>query len=243
MSLYTEVQKNITVCYTKFKQQSSQKYAQEVIIGFGIFAGLVVGYVGYGMHTKKREQQAFGALVEVIDSFEKAEREKQYDKQKEEQSQNVWQDTELLIDALYKQNENSYLAPYFLIFKSQVMLEQGASVDEALKILETGLEKISNKSPFYDMYNLKRVLMSFDSADEQVRKNALQDLIVITQDEKGYSFEEASYMLGLYYMSQGNIEGARDLFERLLKFSDKKALLQSAWIKLAEEKLESIKHV
>ena len=36
----------------------------------------------------------------------------------------AWSDTEILLDALYKEHSNSYLAPYFLVFKSQVILDR-----------------------------------------------------------------------------------------------------------------------
>lgn len=240
MSLYAQVQKNISNYYKKFTQQTSAQYAKETIIGVGIVASLIVGYVSHSFYVKRREQQAFEALAEIIDSFEKVQNEKKY-AGSDANSENAWQDTEILIEALYKQNSHSYLSPYFLIYKSQVALERGASVDEVLKILEDALEKIPKKTALFELYNLKRILMSFDSADENVRKSALHDLIATTKDEKGYSFEEASYLLGLYYISQGDMQNARDAFENMLKLADKKALLSSPWVKQAEEKLESIK--
>lgn len=242
MSLYAQVQKNISMYYKKFTQQHSAQYAKETIIGVGIVASLLVGYVSHSFYVKRREQKAFIALIEIIDSFEKAENERNYNRDREQKdSENVWQDTELLIEALYKQNDRSYLAPYFLIYKSQVALERGASVDEVLKMLEDALEKIPKKTAMFELYNLKRILMSFESADQGVRKAALHDLIATAKDEKGYSFEEASYVLGLYYISQGDIQGAREAFQYLLKHADQKALLPSPWVKQAEEKLESIK--
>ena len=242
MALYAQTQKNISNWFKNFKQQASGQYAKEALLG-GILLGVAAGYFGYGFYAKNREQQAFGALSEVVDSFEKA----QYDNLHSEKgadkdlSENKWQDTEILLEALYKQNKRSYLAPYFLIFKSQIILERGGSIDEALKILEEALEKMPKKSSLFEFYNLKRILMSFDSQEELVRKEALHDLIATAKDEKGYAFEEASYLLGIYYISGGDMQNARDVLENALKFADKKALLPSGWVKQIEEKLESIK--
>lgn len=242
MSLYAQVQKNISGCYKSLMQQASTQCAKKTIIGVGIVMSLLVGYVSHSFYIKKREQQAFIALAEIIDSFEKVQDERNYSSNHESKdSESIWQDTEILIEALYKQNSRSYLAPYFLIFKSQIALEKGAAIDEVLKMLEEALGKMPKKTAMLDFYNLKRVLMSFESENDNIRKAALQDLIAIAKDEKGYSFEEASYALGLYYISQGNMHGARDAFQNLLKNADQKALLPSPWVKQAEEKLESVK--
>lgn len=240
MSLYAQVQKNISIYYKKFSKQASAQYAKETIVGFGVFAGLVICYASYSFYAKKREQKAFAALIEVIDSFDKAQQEKHYGND-DQANENSWQDTKILLDALYNQNSHSNKAPYFLMFKSEAALESGASIDEALKIIEEGLEKISKKTVIFELFNLKRILMSFESADENVRKGALHDLIATAQNEKGYFFEQASYELGLYYISQGDMQGAHNVLENLLKNADKQALLPSPWVKLAEEKLESIK--
>lgn len=243
MSLYAQMQKNISSYYKMLTEQSSAKGAKETIFGLVIAIALVAGYFLHSFYVKKREEQAFGALAEVIESFEKTQYETVHSEKKAdtEKDANAWQDTEVLIDALYKQNSGSYLAPYFLIFKSQVALEQGKSVDEVRLMLESALSKIPKKTALFDLFNLKRIMMSFDSQDEAVRKNALSDLIALAANEQGYSFEEASYLLGSYYVYQGDIQQARQVWEKVVKAADKKALLQSPWVKQAEEKLESIK--
>ena len=243
MSLYVQIKKNISDVYKNFINQTSAQYSKKTVFGVIISVGLISGYFAYNFYVKQREQKAFGALIEIIDSFERAKYEiEDPDADQDKNNKiNIWQDTEILIDALYKQNSHSYLAPYFLIFKSQVELERGTPVDDVIKNLSEALNKIPKDSAIFDSYNLKRILMSFDSKDENIQKEALNELISITKNEKSYSFEQASYMLGLYYISQNNTAQAREIFENLLKSSDKKALLPSPWIKQAEEKLESIK--
>lgn len=242
MSLYAQIQKNIVNYYRMLIQQSSVRYAKETVFGVGIMIALVAGYLIHGFYVKKREEQAFGALTEVVESFEKAQYEVLHSENKtDDQDINVWQNTEEFIDSLYKQNANSYLAPYFLIFKSQVALERGVPIDEVRVMLETALAKMSKHTPLFDLFNFKRIMISFDSQDQVVRDAALSELIAVANDEQGYVFEEANYLLGLYYVQRGDIDQARKAWENVVHKADKKALLPSPWVKQAEEKLESIK--
>ncbi len=242
MKIYTHLQKSVSHAYTAASAYLTGSYSREVAAGLILVVGAAIGYFGYGFYVDKREQAAFKALAEVSDSFMKT----QYSLlhvQKDEEVQTpekAWQETELLLDTLYAQNKRSYLAPYFLLYKSQIALEKGESVDQALTIMQEALRHIAKSSPFFALYNLKRILMSFNSADETVRKNALHDLIATVQDEKGYAFDEASYLLGIYYISQVNMAQAKEVFERMLKHADKKSLVPSPWVKQVEEKLASI---
>ncbi|MBM18359.1 MAG: hypothetical protein CL947_04810 [Epsilonproteobacteria bacterium] len=244
MSTYAQIQKNIADYIKVLKEQASAKYVRETLLGLGILASLFVGYFLYGYYVKHREEKAFGALIEVIEKFEQT----QYEmiasaKNKDaEKIAEAWQDTEFLIDALYKQNMGSYLAPYFLMFKSQVILERDHDVDVARKTLQEALQQIPKDTALHSLIDLKRIKMSFDSQDEKVKKSALQDLEALSKSENGYSFQEACYVLGSYYLSQGDMQQAVDVWERMLHNVDQKALLTSPWVKQVEEKLNSIKH-
>lgn len=244
MSFYAKVQKNIANVCSIVKDKTSAQYAKETLLGVGVLAMGLIGYNAHSFYLKNREERAFGALIEVSESFDRTQYEIEHEVNSDKiNNETMWQDTEVLTDALYKQNSGSFLAPYFLIFKSQIALERGASIDEVIAIIEEALKLIPRGTPLFELHNLKRILMSFDSLDESVRKKALSDLIVAAKDERGYSFEEASYMLGLYYMSQNDMSQASEAFERVLKNSEEKALFVSPWVKSAEEKLASIKHV
>lgn len=245
MSTYAQVQKNISGYYKMLMKQSSAKYVKETLLGLGILASLFLGYFLHSYYVQKREQKAFGALVEVIDSFEKSQYEMlSHDKnQDQEKVVSAWQDTEVLVDALYKENSGSYLAPYFLMFKSQILLERGGDVDKARAILEEALQQVPKSSEMYSLFNLKRIKMSLDSLDEKTREQALHDLVGLTKNEEGCAFEEASYLLGSYYISMGEKDKAVKVWENVVKFADdKKTLLESPWVKQSQEKLHSIKH-
>ena len=239
MSIYKEVQKNLAGYYKILKEQYSVKYVKEFLLGASIIISLFVGYFVHSFYVKRREAKAFGALYEVVESFEKTQytmltSDKQKDKEKIE---NAWQDTEVLLDALYKEHIGSYLAPYFLLFKAEIVKEKGGTVDDARKVLEDALTQIPKHSSLFDVFELKRIKMSFDSKDESTQKQALKDLEVFASNEDGVMFEEALYSLGAYYIYQGDIAQAHETWNKLIKLADKKALIKSPWVKLAEEKL------
>lgn len=243
MSFYVQVQKSITSACNIVKDKTSAQYVKETLVGAGVVVMLFIGYGAHSFYIKKREERAFSALIEVSDSFDRTQYEVEHDSDlKNNNKEAAWSDTEALVDALYKQNSGSFLAPYFLIFKSQIALERGASVDEVIATIEEALKLIPRKTSLFELYDLKRILLSFDSHDEAMRKEALNALIAAAKDEKSYSFEEASYMLGLYYLSKNDMLQASQAFERLLDKSDAKGLFVSPWIKQAEEKLASIRH-
>lgn len=241
MSIYTQVQKNMNRSYEILKKQYSAKYVKEAVLGIGILLALFGGYFLHDFYVNHREQKAFGALIEVVDSFEKA----QYasmgagvDKNKIEEE---WSDTEKLLDSLYQDNMGSYLAPYFMMFKAQIELEKGGSPDEARKVVKEALGNVPQGSELFSLFDLKRIKLEFDSKDEKVREQAVKDLEEMAKDKTSYVYEEAAYLLGAYYMYKGQTDDAQNVWKELVEGADKKALVQSPWVQQAEEKLGSIK--
>ena len=239
MSVYSKFHKSIASYYTSLQEQYSAKYLREAFIAVLLLACFGGGYFLNKFYVQYREQQAFVALSEVVDSFMQSQRqaqslEPQKDKEKIIQA---WQDTQMLLDALHKEHISSYLAPYFLVFKSQIVLERDKNLDEAIKILDDALVSISRHTELGSLYHMKRIKMGFDSKNPEVKERALKDLINISQHPKEYAYQEASYMLGVYYISMGDHAKALQVFQALVDTSDAKALLKSPWVLLSQEKL------
>ena len=239
MSIYAKFHNSISSYYAIIKQQYSAKYIRTTAVGLVILVALVGGYFLNKFYVQYREQKAFVALSEVVDAFTQAQRVTQsLDPQKDQEKiVQAWQDPEILLDALYQEHINSYLAPYFLAFKSQIVLERDHDVSQAIKLLDQALVSIPKKSELGSLYHMKRIKMGFDSEQAADREHSLQELIKISQDPKNYSFEEALYLLGVYYLSVDQAANAQESFQRLADLADQTALLQSPWVKLAQEKL------
>lgn len=238
--MYAQVQKNITNYYQILKEQYSVKYVKEFVLGVGIIVCLLGGYFLHGLYVKRREAKAFGALTDVIESFEKAQYAALSNEKDTSKMAGTWEDTEVLLDALYKEHMGSYLAPYFLLYKAEIVREKGGTLDESRKILQDALIQIPKHTPLFELFELKKIKMSFDSSDKDVKDSALKDLVDFVQDDKKVVFEDALYTLGLYYFYQGDMAKAQESFKRLVKYEDKDALIKSPWIKRAQDKLDSL---
>lgn len=239
MSVYKKIHKNVTSYYASLQAQYSAKYVKEVMIGLALLVALGGGFVLNRWYTQHREQKAFEALSEVVASISQTQRLVQSldlvkDQAKIEQS---WNDTLLLLNALYKEHMGSYLAPYFLVFKSQVILEKDHNVAESLKVLDEALPHISKNSELGSLFHMKRIKMGFDSEDEKTREKSIRDLEQVAQDASSFAQQEAQYLLGVYYVAQGQIAKAQVTWKELVAASDVAALVKSPWVKLAQDKL------
>ncbi len=241
MSMYSKLHRTFSSHYASFQEQFSSKYAKEVFIGTAVLAVLAVGYFLNTKYVQSREERAFVALSEVIESYTQAQQETQnLDPIKDhEKIQLAWTDAQAFLDALHKEHMSSYLAPYFLVFKSQIMLEKDHNLEAAMGVLDEALLQMPKNSEMSSLFQLKRIKMGFDSDKSEVQKQSLADLVTMTQDLKNPSFQEALYLLGLYYVHAGDIEKSQEAFKRLVDHADKDALLVSPWVKQAKEKLSS----
>lgn len=239
MSMYKNIQRSVTSYYASLQQQYSAKYVKEFTIGLALLVALGGGYVLNRWYTQHREQKAFEALSEVVASFSQTQRLTQSldpvkDKEKIEQS---WNDTLLLLDALYKEHMGSYLAPYFLVFKAQVVLEKDHNLVDSMKLLDEALPHMSKNSELGSLFHMKRIKMGFDSEDEKTREQSLHALEQTAQDASSFAQQEAQYLLGVYYVAQGQVAKAQATWKELVATADSAALVKSPWVKLAHEKL------
>jgi hypothetical protein len=240
------IKNNIAAYYTKMSQQYSAKYVKEATIGIGLLAALIGGYFLNSWYVKNREEQAFKDFSSIVSSMQQNEQiiqalDPQKDKEKIDQAYN---DVLLLIDALYKEHVGSYLAPYFLALKSQIILEQTNNYQEAVTILDQALNGMDKKSDLGSLYYLKRIKMGFDSTDTKEQEKSFKELEILANDQTNVMQQEAQYLLGAYYASLGQITQAQEVWKKLINASgelsdrsDDTDLLKSSWIKLAQEKL------
>lgn len=239
MKMHTKWFNSVKAYYESIQEQYSIKYLKEALIATLLIVSIGGGYFLNKFYVTYREEQAFVALSEVVESFIQSQRVAQsLDSQKDkEKITQAWSDTEILIDALYKEHSNSYLAPYFLVFKSQVILDRDKNLQEALKVFDQALGNISRKTELGSLYHMKRIKMGFDSSDASEQETSLKKLIEISQSPKEYAYQEALYLLGVYYISLGDQTKAQESFSKLVQSQDFKALLKSPWVLLAQEKL------
>lgn len=239
MSMYTKMKKNVFSYYNNLSEQYSAKYVKEFTIGVTLLVVLAGGYFLNSWYTKRREEKAFDAFSELIVSMQQAEQSVYSlnpvkDKEKIYQAYN---DVIILLDALYQEHMGSYLAPYFLAIKSEIMYKQNHDYNESIQLLDQALAGMDKKSSIGSLFYMKRIKMGLDSDDAQVKQEALKNLEQLANDTESTLQQEAQYFLGLYYMAHDDIAKAQEILKKLVDSNDDSALIKSLWVKLAQEKL------
>lgn len=231
--------RSITQYYQMIQEQYSIKYLKEMLIAILLIVTLGGGYFLNRMYVQYREQRAFVALTEVFNAYmQSAYYAQQLDANKDQDKiKSTWQDTQVLLDALYQENRNSYLAGYFLALQAQIVTQRDHDVDQAIEIMDQALAQLPKNTEMTTLFVMKRILMGFDSTKAAIREKALQDLVMMTQNPKDLGYEQALYLLGDYFLSLADYSKAQQCFHQLVDVADPAALIKSPWVRMAQEKL------
>lgn len=243
MNLYTQIQQSVQAHYEKALELSKKPYMKESF--FAVVAVIVMAgsYVAYGWYQKRQNIKAFAALVEISKSYEQAvsKAAQLKDKPTEEQNENPWEDTQLLLEALGSAHSGSTLAPFFLMYEAELALQAEGDYDKACQLMEQGVRSLSKKSVYYDMFNLKRLKMLLDNPMENVRVGALKELQAMANHKENYYAQEALYTVGAYEAFHGNMQAAIAAWKTLAQEGQaEKALISSPWVSQAQEKLKTL---
>lgn len=193
-------------------------------------AVITVGMLGIGTYWYlshvKYEQAAQQALSEVLAEYNRAY-----------ESPELWQDVEVGAKTGYRQYGRSSLAPFFLGLQSDALLQQDKQ-DEALALMNDMTAKLSHRSPFYYLYQIKLARIKLHSDQEDTQKEGLQQLTSLAQDQKNPQQDEALYYLGLHYDAQDQQDKAQEIWQQLKQLQEqyKEKDVVSPWALLAEQK-------
>jgi len=228
--MYVALKAVISELYVRgfVKNKKAGKLAKDALMMAVLLGVAVGGFYLYKYYIYNKQATAQKVLSECLIEYERAAG-----------GMGSWYDVEVALEMGYEQNTGSKLAPYFLAYKADAMLEQGKK-QEALAVLQEALEKISPKDDLYGLYAVKLALMKLDNPDS--KKEGLQSLEDIAEKD-GSGKTGALYNLGLYYW-QNNIEKAKGYFEQLVALEVKQdgeiPATKSQFIEIAKEKLEQL---
>lgn len=243
MNLYRNVQQNLQEKYVAFLSYSKKKYVKESLVVAGALFLALSGYAAFGWYQQRQNVQAFAGLIEISKAYEAAlakVRELE-SKPEEERTENPWEDTQLLLEAIAGTHASSSLSPFFVMYQAQLALDADHDFDKACQLMEQGLRRLAKNSPFYDMFNLKRIKMLLDSPMQDVRDKAIADLERVAAQKDNYYSEEALWTLGSYQAFYGNMDQAVAAWTTLAQEGQsEKALISSPWVSQAQEKLKTL---
>ncbi len=128
-----------------------------------------------------------------------------------------------------------------MIFQAQLALDAYHDYDKACQLMEQGARRLSKNSPYYDMFNLKRIKMLLDCPMQNVRDAALLELQRVADHQQNYYAQEALWTLGAYQAYHGNMPAAIEAWTKLAQEEEsEKALIASPWASQAQEKLKTL---
>ena len=164
--------------------QTYNRYMRYALYGF--VGALLLGamFLGRSWYIASRERAAEKDLSAYITQY--------YNAMGAEQPQ--WAQVASLFEVGYTQHSSSYVAPYFLMYQADALLQQG-SIDEALKIMNTALQISSESAPFYQLMRTKYYLTILDVPEHPDRDLALTTLYEIGSDKTNSFFEIALFYL------------------------------------------------
>lgn len=200
------------------------KHARVVAMGTVALLVVVGGGLGYRWWSQYRTEHAHAELAKAIELFGRAEK---------ENTANVWEEADRSFAQGYAQYASTSLAPYFLVFQSEIAARQGNST-KARTLLENALQAMSTRTPGYGAYAVKLALVQMDSAETAVVEKGKQGLQSIANDAHNPDRNMAIYYQGLHTFERGDRAAAEKIWQPL--FGSQAA--DSLWSQFAQAKLD-----
>lgn len=204
--------------------------------------GVMYGYVYY---KRIREEKAHRALVESMEYFDapvKADSSTDQlsilGKKEFKSSDEKWQKVVEVFQKAYKDNSGSGIAPLFLAYESEALIQQGKLAD-AIKKLRESLAELSS-GPVKSYYEVKLALMLIDAKTNESIGEGLKILEKISLDDKNASHDMALYQLGEYFWYNKKFKEAKNYWNQLVLKYGKQEKYSSPWVAVAKEKLRLI---
>lgn len=199
------------------------KHSKIVLMALCATAVLGAGLLGYRWHRNRIEESAHRAFMNALKNFDAplqgAQRPGMAEnaltfKNKEEK----WTTVEALFKQAYAEYSTAGLAPMFLAFQAEALIELGKN-EEALTLLKT-VTNSRMSTEIKDQYRIKVALMHIDSGKQDEIKQGLELLNKIAFETGSVVYDQALYYLGYYYWTQQDFEKAKSYWQQyIVKYS------------------------
>ncbi len=172
-----------------------------ILAGILGLAALGAGFYGYRWYKHQANEKAQRFFAESY---------KEYTNALTSSDPHAWQTVENAFKAGYKRSSGASLAPYFLLFESDALGQQGKT-QEALVLLDKSLAAMGKKSPLYNLFAIKKAAMQLDAGDSGAVLTAVQDLRQLAADKHNIYRDMALHYLISFYKAMGNAGKAQEL--------------------------------
>ncbi len=207
------------------EQKKKNKYVGPILTGIAVFLIAGVGYLLYRWYYVNAQQKAQMQFARCVAAYEAKDAN--------------WQNVEQMCKNGAEQYSSSALAPYFLAYQADALVQQGKR-DQALEVFDSVVKKTSKSSYLYHLLKMKHALLALDSADTTRQIQGLAELIEVAHDDKNINRDAALYHLGSYYWATDKQDDARTVWGELVELFRHEVHSPSLWAQQAKEKLALI---
>ena len=149
-----------------------------------------------------------------------------------------WVKVESLFRKGYEDNKSSGLAPIFLAYQSEALLNMGKNL-EAISVLKKAVNLVSSEE-VKSYYQVKLALMQIDSDDKNMQNDGLSILKELAVNDKCVANDRALYHLGNYFWNSKKFDEAKNYWNQLVLKYGKSAEKPSFYVSKAKPKLKLI---
>ncbi len=224
------------------------KEYQNYILLFLVLSGVIVGgFYGITYYKKSREEKAYRSLVLALEYFNAPIKEKDSKDQtdlsflikKEFKTETEkWEKVNIEFEKAYNRNASSGLAPMFLVYRSQALVNLG-KIDDGIDVLRSAIDLFTQEN-MKDFFTVRLGLMMIDSKDKSKDNEGLKILTDLSLNTESSSHDRALYYLGEYYWHKKDFLMARNYWNRFLVKYGKGEKVISPLTPSVKEKLELI---
>lgn len=222
------------------------KYKKEAILIIGIclaFIALGIGYSFYRSGVQKKAQKSFAHSLKFFDARVNTPESKQedildLDSELFTTEKEKWTKVEAEFKKGYQNNKSSGIAPFFLAYQSEALLNLG-KLNDAIDVLKNAV-KMMDSSSAKTYYEVKLALMKLDSGNSDMINEGLNTLKTISLEEKNSAHAMVLYRLGEHFWYAKNYNEAKNYWNQLILKYGKTAKQPSWWAQKANQKLKLI---
>jgi len=227
--------------YSLIKKAKAYKQVLIVAMTGAIVLGFVaLGYVYYKNKVRANAYKEFMSAMLYYDGVVQGKKvNSNYPGIKQFMSENdKWTQSEQVFKQAYQNYKNTELAPVFMAFQAEALLNLG-KIDDAVKVLKNVIDSVDSQE-IKDLYKVKVALINMDSKDEKIQGEALIHLIAVANNDSSAASEIALYQAGSYFWSQKKYNEAKDYWQRLLVKTTAKSGQMSVFAGEVKDKLSLI---
>jgi len=221
------------------------QHKKEFLIGVIVFIGCIVLFIGYGYYKDSAQKRAHKDLVKALKVFnmpvrtDETQDELRMDRKFFVSNKEKWTEVERVFADFYQQNKGASIAPMFLVYQSEAILNLG-KLNKAIEILSYAVGYMNKRFAARYYYEIKLALMEIDSDIKAFNSEGLGTLKRIALDQSNYAQDMALFRLGEYFWYKKKFSDAKNYWNQLVLKFGKKSKHPSVWAELAKEKLRLI---